>query len=279
MRNTLLDFSHRPELSLHAEVAAELTTALDAMGISAIVVGAFARDLHLHYGAGIPVQRSTEDVDFAFALRGWDEFDALSKRLTASGYFEQVEGKPHRLRHRNTLSVDLVPFGKIENEHRRIAWPPRGDIVMDVFGFSESMSGVEEVLLPENLKISVVSLPALVLLKMIAWEDRHRRFPGKDAADLNLVLRNYLAIPAHQEKLWSDFADWAESPDFDYELSGARMLGHDIRRLVDQDGFAKVDQILRRQLDTGELPQEMQRFSPEHAMALLKSLHTGLAEE
>lgn len=54
------------------------------------------------------------------------------------------------------------------------------------------------------------------------------------------------------------------------------MLGHDIRRLVDQNGLAKVDQILRGQLDTGELPQEMQRFSPEHAMALLESLHTGL---
>ncbi|HEY0943382.1 MAG TPA: nucleotidyl transferase AbiEii/AbiGii toxin family protein [Steroidobacter sp.] len=128
----MLDFSHRRELSLHAEAAVELTSALGEMGISAIVVGAFARDLHLHYGAGIPVQRSTEDIDFAFALRDWDEFDALRKRLTASGYFEQVEGKPHRLKHRNALSVDLVPFGNIENEHRKIVWPPRGDVVMDV---------------------------------------------------------------------------------------------------------------------------------------------------
>ena len=275
----MLDFSLRRELSLHAEVAADVTTALDAMGISGIVVGAFARDLHLHYEAGIPAQRATEDIDFAFAVRSWDEFSGLRERLVNAGSFKTVEGTPQRLRHRSTLSVDLVPFGNIENDDRRIAWPPGGDIVMDVFGFSESFSGAEKVLMPGNVKISIVGLPALALLKIIAWDDRHRRFPGKDAADLNLILRSYLAVPRNQERLWSDFAEWAGSPDFDYELSGARMLGHDIRDLVDTKGLTKVDEILRKQLDAGELPQQMQRQAPKHALALLKSLHAGLSAD
>lgn len=40
----MLDFSQRRELSLHAEVAAEVNSALAALHIRGIVVGAFARD-------------------------------------------------------------------------------------------------------------------------------------------------------------------------------------------------------------------------------------------
>jgi hypothetical protein len=65
----LHDFSQRRELSLHAEVAAGVTSALGSIEVPAIVVGAFARDLHLHYGAEVPIQRFTQDIDFAFAVR------------------------------------------------------------------------------------------------------------------------------------------------------------------------------------------------------------------
>ena len=275
----MLDFSQQRELSLHGEVAADVMSALAAMGLSGIVVGAFARDLHLHYGAGIPVQRGTEDIDFALAVSNWAEFDALRKRLLASGTFFEIEEKLHRLRHRNNMLIDLVPFGSIESEDRTIAWPPKGDVVMDVFGFQESLATAEKVLLPGNLEILIVCLPALALLKIVAWEDRHHRFPGKDAADLNLILRNYLAVSVNQRRLWSDFIEWTESPDFDYEHSGARMLGHDIRSLVNAGGLEKIDAILSTQLDEdnpGKLPQEMERRFPEQARALLQSLYIGV---
>lgn len=191
------DFSQRRELTLHAEVAAAVATALGFIEVPGIVIGAFARDLHLHYGAGVPIQRATQDIDFAFAVRSWDQFHALRQRLLESGSFGSIEGKQHRLRHRNTLTVDLVPFGDIETDDRRIAWPPSGDVVMDVFGFQESIASAETALLPSNVEISMVALPALALLKLVAWEDRHRRTPGKDAADLSLIMRSYLAVSAN----------------------------------------------------------------------------------
>lgn len=279
MRSTLLDFSQRRELSLHAEVAAEVTKALDAVGVPGIVVGAFARDLHLHYGAGIPIQRGTEDIDFAFTVNSWTEFEALRTRLIESERFRAVEGKQHRLTHTNKIKIDLVPFGSIESSDRTIAWPPKGDIVMDVYGFQESLTSADQVLLPGDVKFPIVCPSGLALLKIVAWEDRHRRLPVKDAADLNLILRNYLAISVNQQRLWNDFIEWTESPDFDYEHSGARMLGYDIRRLVNDQGLKKLDGILRAQLNQaspGELPQEMNRRSPEQALALLKSLYSGL---
>jgi predicted nucleotidyltransferase len=272
----LHDFSQRRELSLHAEVAAGVTTALGAKEVPCIVVGAFARDLHLHYGADVPIQRGTQDIDFAFAVRSWDEFHALRHRLLESGSFQGVEGKQHRLRHRNKLTVDLLPFGSIETDDRRITWPPRGDVVMDVFGFQESVASAERVVLPANVEIAIVSLPALALLKIVAWEDRHRRVPGKDAADLSLIMRSYLAVPVNAQRLWSEFIDWTESPEFDYEHSGARMLGCDLRRLVDEMGRVKVNEILCSQIEVGLLPQEMDRRAPDAARGLLQSLVEGL---
>ena len=277
----MLNFSQRPELALHGEVTADILAALSALRIRGIVVGAFARDLHLHYGAGIPVQRGTEDVDFAFVIDSWNQFNALREQLIGSGSFLEIEGKQHRLKHRTNIKVDLMPFGRVERGDRTIAWPPAGDFVMDVFGFSEALESADTAVLPGNAKIQVVSLPALALLKIVAWEDRHQRSPGKDAADLMLISRNYLSVGGNSDRLWSEFVSWTQAPTFDYELSGARMLGHDIRNLLDEDGLARIANILSLQLDqndVGELTQEMDRRAPENAHLLLQQLYEGLRD-
>lgn len=278
----MLNFSQRPELSLHGEVAAGVAHALETRRIAGLVVGAFARDLHLHYGAGLRVDRGTEDIDFALLVQDWQAFATFRQDLIDGGSFAPVAARQHRLRHGNGIKVDLVPFGAIETNERQIEWPPMGDFVMDVFGFQEALATADTVVLPGEVTMRIVSLPALGLLKMVAWQDRHRRSPGKDAADLSSIMRNYLAIAANEQRLWSDFNAWVESPDFDYEQSGARMLGHDIRGLLNEAGFAKVAGILQPQVDDddiGELPQEMNRHLPERAHALLKSLYRGLQQQ
>ena len=76
MTNTLLDFSLRPELALHARVVADVEAAAAPMGIAPLIAGAFARDLHFQYRAGIGTQRQTEDIDFALAVPDWAAFEA-----------------------------------------------------------------------------------------------------------------------------------------------------------------------------------------------------------
>jgi hypothetical protein len=70
--------------------------------------------------------------------------------------------------------------------------------------------------------------------------------------------------------------NWTQSEDFDYECSGARMLGYDMRRLLDDEGRKKVGEILCEQLDAGRLLQEMDRRSPESSRHLLQWVVTGL---
>lgn len=139
MTAILLDFSQRRELQLHASVVADVQAVAAPLAIVTLIVGAFARDLHLLYGHGIETQRKTDDLDFAVAVPDWATFAALRRGLLESGAFRETTAAAHRLLHRNSLPVDLVPFGSVETADRKIAWPPRGEVAMDVFGFKEAL--------------------------------------------------------------------------------------------------------------------------------------------
>jgi predicted nucleotidyltransferase len=274
MTNSSLDFSQRGELSLHANVVADVEAAAASVGTQAVIVGAFARDLHLLYRHGIATQRETKDVDIALAMPDWKTFETLKARLIESGNFRAPGAAGQRLRHRSDLPLDLVPFGHIETAERRIAWPPRGDVVMDVFGFREALATAHRIVLPGNVHTHLISLAALALLKLVCWQDRHYQYPRKDAHDLNLIIRNYL-IAGNEERLWNTFSAWTEEDDFDFERTGARMLGYDMRLLLDDVGIGKVSAILSEQSNhetPGLLPTEMSAHEPERARALLEAL-------
>ena len=280
MTNILLDFSRRPELAFYASVVADVEAAAKPLGIATLIAGAFARDLHLLYSHGIEVQRQTEDLDLAFALHDWAAFEAMKEQLTGSGAFQPSANAAHRLRHRTGLPVDFVPFGNVETRERKIAWPPRGEVVMDVFGFREALVTAHEVLLPGNARTKVVSLPALALLKIVCWQDRHYAFPLKDAHDLHLILQNYLRA-GNEQRLWEEFRHWTEEDAFQYELAGARMLGLDVGALLDDSGIDRVAGVLSEQADVanpGVLSGEMNIYEPERAGALLDAMLSGVLE-
>ncbi|HVA41463.1 MAG TPA: nucleotidyl transferase AbiEii/AbiGii toxin family protein [Candidatus Binataceae bacterium] len=277
----MLDFSQRPELSLYASVVADVEAAAAPLRIATLIAGAFARDLHLLYRHGIDVQRQTEDLDLAFALPDWAAFAALKEQLTSSGAFQPAANAAHRLRHRNGLPVDIVPFGNLETSARTIVWPPRGEVVMDVFGFREAFVAAHEVLLPGSVRTKLVSLPALALLKIVCWQDRHYAFPLKDAHDLHLILQNYLRA-GNEQRLWDEFGQWTEEETFQYEFAGARMLGFDLGALLDDGGIDRVAGVLSEQVDEdkpGVLAGEMNAYEPNRARALLKAMLSGMLEK
>lgn len=278
MTNSLLDFTQRPELALHARVVADVEAAARPLAIAPLIAGAFARDLHLHYGSGVHIQRKTEDIDFALAVPDWGAFDALRERLIAGEMFSNSINTAYGLRHQNGWPVDLVPFGGVKSPARKIAWPPQGSFVMDVFGFSEALGSAQPVLLPGNVSTQVVSLAALALQKIVCWQDRHYASPGKDANDLQMILHYYLEA-GNEARLWDEFVDWTQDDRFDYELAGPRVLGQDIGRLLDPSGRDQLANVLRQQVDTGQpglMPYEMNSREPDRAVALLEALLQGL---
>lgn len=100
MTNTLLDFSRRPELASHTRVIADVEAVAADLGIAPLIAGAFARDLHLHYAQGVPIQRATQDIDFALAVPDWAAFAALRTHLLQAGLFTESVGAAHAPSHR-----------------------------------------------------------------------------------------------------------------------------------------------------------------------------------
>lgn len=281
MTATSLDFSQRRELALHARVVADVQRLASAFKVPTMITGAFARDLHIYFAHGINTIRQTEDVDFGLAVPDWPAFTSLKQRMIESGQFREVTGAKQRLRHVSGMPVDLVPFEGVESADRQVDWPPGGEFRMNAFGFREALASAQRVRLPQQLDALLVSLPALALLKIVAWQDRHYRSPKKDANDLMLIVSNYLDL-GNQARLWDEFLPWTEENDFDTRHAGARMLGSDIRALLDTAGRKRVATIIAEQADTerpGLLPQEMHPLDAEQARALLLGMFEGIHED
>lgn len=274
---TLLDLSQKGDRLLGSLIGRINAIVGDA---PYLLAGATARDLLLQAAHGIDPRRATTDVDLAFLVSSWDEYLGLRNRLLASGDFVEVpRGGLHKLRFRGNLEVDIMPFGAIERPDRTIAWPPEGKIIMMVFGFREAQGSCITVILPPAERVQVVSLPALAILKFVAWKERRFQQPGKDAHDLALIIRSYLDAGNH-ERLHSEIPDAGGSP-YDYEIGGAQLLGKDMARLLDVEGRERLAQLIAEEAnEQGQLrlAGDMMRADPERALELLAALEKGFAD-
>jgi predicted nucleotidyltransferase len=227
MTSMLLDLSGKlpPDI---VETLRMVINPADALGIPTLVVGAAARDLVLEYHYGLGSQRATRDIDFGIAVDSWEKFDRLIEALVASGNFKRAVNVAHRLIVINPgVVVDIIPFGDVESPAGHIAWPPDQAIIMSTHGFKEAYQSALTLRLASGLESRVVSPAGLALLKLIAWLDRYEQ---RDAQDLAFVMSNYLDA-GNKDRLYTEHVDLIDE-DFDYILTGVRLLGRDIGSMV-----------------------------------------------
>lgn len=276
----MLDLSESRELSHLAQLVAAIRAAEPTREL--LLVGATARDLHLWHVHKIAIERATFDLDFAVAVADWQEFEALRQKLIGSSAFAETPGIRHRLLLQPATKLDLIPFGGVERADRSIAWPPEGNEVMQLIGYREAMRGSIVVRLPSGHTINVVTLPALALLKLFAWQDRRTRSPGKDAKDLGSVLHHYLEA-GNEDRLYTQFDALLDAPDYDYLLAGAWMLGADIRALLslgEDDALRAALNLLSREVEPDghlHLASDMGVAKAEQNLVMLTALYAGLS--
>ncbi|MGH8829787.1 MAG: nucleotidyl transferase AbiEii/AbiGii toxin family protein, partial [Polaromonas sp.] len=249
MKTMLLDLSARPDLLPLAQVVRPLQVAADQQGAAFFLMGAAARDVMLLHAHGIDTRRKTEDMDFGVMVADWPTFEALREALIAGGEFVAISNDAtHKLRHRSGHPLDIVPFGGIERADRTLAWPPDEHTVFDCFGMREAMQAGQQVLLPEEVMVRVAGIPALALLKITAWQDRKKSFPGRDAPDLMLYLRHYLDCD-NMDHAAAEHADLFEVDDYEHEATSARLLGRDLLSIIDKPAIRRVVEILKPEAD------------------------------
>jgi predicted nucleotidyltransferase len=92
---------------------------------------------------------------------------------------------------------------------------------------------------PEGVSVQVPSIPALVILKIAAWQDRKYTHPGRDAPDLLLYLRSYMDC-GNLERAAEKHADLFEADDFDHAEAGVRLIARDVAALLDQSAIERL---------------------------------------
>jgi predicted nucleotidyltransferase len=226
-----------PDRPVHPVTIALLRHVRDAaqqLGSEFAVAGATARDIVLWHVYGIRAERATRDVDVAVCAVSWDAHRELTSQLEATGLFKLSERVEHSLVFEDAsvgmLSpLDLVPFGPLEAPEGTIKWP-KDKAEMNVLGFREAVDTALQVDIGESLTVPVVSLPALAILKLLAWQDR-RTTKNTDAGDLLLVIRNYHNA-GNNERIWEVATDLLKTHGFDADRAAAALLGRAARRIA-----------------------------------------------
>jgi predicted nucleotidyltransferase len=277
--------SDRPVDPLTLIVIGEVRRAAEGRGIPVFVVGAVARIILLENVHGLKAGRTTTDVDFAFALDDWAQFQQIKASLLENPGFNASEHVAHRLYFRapgveHSYKVDLIPFGGVETSPNTIAWPPDAAIMMNVAGFGDAFDAAVTVEVNPGIEIAVASLPGIATLKLFAWADRRKESP-KDALDLLALLRSYHEA-GNENRIYEDAEALAalEAVGYDPELAGAWLLGKDVAAMVSASTISGLGALLNG-TTRDQLIEDMSRAerwrddSLEYSQRLLEQFTKG----
>ena len=147
--------------------------------------------------------------------------------------------------------VDIIPFGGVEVPPCSIAWPPDGNVIMNVVGYDETLQTALSVEIESGFRVPIASLPGLALLKLFAWEDRHESTP-KNAEDLVVLCRRYYEA-GNLDRIYGDEIALLEAVDFDLDLASPRLLGKDVRGIASATTLKFAKRLLKDQKKTDRL--------------------------
>ena len=244
---TSFDLSGVIDLRSLGEVAQTLTEVAAGIADRWLIVGATARDLILRDAYGLPEKRKTVDLDIAVALPSWKAFDLLQKQLVLRGAVCN-RNSVHEFRLRE-WTIDVLPFGGVE-ENGRIVWPTAN--AMSVVGFHEVSRHALDVLLPGDVRVLVASPAGLLILKLIAWEERHWTRPHHDAVDIRTLIDSY-AESWNVERLYEDADEFLRKFRYDNALAAAALLGRDAAAIAERTTLEQMKTILERETSDGAI--------------------------
>jgi predicted nucleotidyltransferase len=174
-------------------------------------------------------------------VASWEDFASLCKRLEHEGF--QPGPVTHELSFGDEVRIDLIPFGPGLVENDKLAWP-YGDSVMTACGLEEALESACDQEVASDLTLPVVSIPGLVLTKVVAYMDR----PAERARDLIDILYcfDHYEENAEESRRFDYAGAEVESKAVTYEEAGAYLLGLEVAALAKPGSL----NIVRRFLDS-----------------------------
>lgn len=275
-----------PVSELTLEIVRDIQNTTKPLGVELLLVGAQAKVIWLENIHGLNSGRATGDIDFAFVAESWEQYEQIKQSLIATSQFREDSKTKHRLAYKSSLIeheyiVDIIPFGAVQDENQRIAWPPDLDVVMSVSGYQEAFDSSLMVELDNAVSIKVVSLAGLAILKIFAWSERGNTTENKDAIDLFTLLRAYYEA-GNVDRVYAEFVA-LESFSFDPQITGAWLLGRDVATIANEETIKAITVLIDSKKESLELQMAKSIAGDDNALdiaaAFLSSFAKGLLRQ
>ncbi|MFM9949323.1 MAG: hypothetical protein ACKV1O_15405 [Saprospiraceae bacterium] len=235
----------------------EITKMLSALergfkkfGIDFYLVGAVARDVWMSGINNIAPGRTTGDIDFAVLINDKGVYEDLKIYLTKEEGFYPRKENAFVLLWKDRTEVDLLPFGAIEDEDGHVISSGSGLTNINLQGFAEVYEeGLPELDLEGKHQFKFCTLSGIVLLKLIAWDDRPeaRRDDIKDISD---ILNHFFNM--YDEVIWNNHHDLFGDENASLKHIAARVMGREMSQIAKRNKklFARIKGILEANTET-----------------------------
>lgn len=209
-------------------IISDAIKASNELGLDFFGVGALARNIW--YVENDLSPRGTKDVDFGVYIPDSNTYSELKSKLIKDYQYVQASENAFCLISPDGIPVDFLPFGEIENQGKVII-DGKGLTTIKLDGFKEVYrKGIKTVDI-ETQKINVCTIPSVVLLKLIAFDDRpeHR---SKDPLDISSIIMEFPNIES--DLLWEEYSHLYDQ-DISHEEIGTMVLGSEVGKLIRQN--------------------------------------------
>lgn len=231
----------QPEIT---EMLSALERGLEKFGIDFYLVGAVARDVWMSGIHQIAPRRTTGDIDFGVLINDKGTYQELKEYLIEKEGFQQSKENVFVLLWKDKMEVDLLPFGAIEDEDSKVTTTGLSLTNISLQGFTEVFEeGLPELDLEGKHRFKFCTLPGIVLLKMIAWDDRPevRRDDIKDISD---ILNHFFDM--YDNEIWENHNDLFGDENADLKHIATRVMGREMRKIAKRNEklFGRIEGIL-----------------------------------
>ncbi|WP_313367731.1 nucleotidyl transferase AbiEii/AbiGii toxin family protein [Sphingobacterium mizutaii] len=227
-----------------------LERSFNQLNIDFYLIGALARQVW--YEKGNMSFRTTKDVDYAVLVSNQDEYQRIRAYLIDTEKFTPYRGNAFVLIAPDGTQVDILPFGEIEDDgsvtvNGQGMTSIRVDGLIDVYN-----NGIEEVEFETGHSFKVATLPAIALLKFIAYDDRpeHRQ---KDATDISNLIVHFFTL--NDEMIYQHHNDlFDETKNIVFKSIGPIVLGRKMRKIASSnEGLViRLNNILEKHIQMEE---------------------------
>jgi len=212
------------------EILSALERGFSEHGVDFFLIGAVARDLWITAINGLPPSRITRDIDFAVLVNDNGTYQSLKQFLIKEEGFQPVKDNAFVLLWKGIVQIDLLPFGNMVDEDSKVSIEGVGLTSLSMPGFMEVYNaGLPNVDFEGKHLFKFCTLPGIVILKLLAWEDRPE-IRKDDIKDIGTLLQHFFTM--YSDQIYEHHSDLFGDLDIDLTEIAARVMGREIKQIT-----------------------------------------------